>query len=154
VFVAGFLLPPVFERAGRPGAEWLRAVYAPLCHQLAARSFEISGAPLAVCARCAGLYGAGALGLLVAALTIAGRRRGLPRWLFFAAVAPTAVDAVLPWIGLQGSNEVQRFLLALPAGFVAALFLAIGVADLFAQNRSASPPGPLPARNSLEVVDG
>ena len=51
-------------------------------------------------------------------------------WLAWAA-APTVIDALLAWTGLPALPNLPRLLLALPAGVMAALFLAAGIADLF-----------------------
>lgn len=147
-FVLGFAVPAVSQ------AGWVRFLYVPFCHQIPERSLEVGGSAMAVCSRCAGLYAGGAIGLLCATLFVVGRRHRLSKALLFVAIAPTAVDALLPWVGLPSLSNLPRFGLAFPAGFVAALFLAVGIADLFTRERSSSPPGPLDARESLEVVDG
>jgi len=88
------------------------------------------GQPLAVCARCEGLYLGGALALLLAAI-----RRVTPRvpaglrWLALAA-APTALDALVVLSGGAGLPSVPRLLISVPAGFAAGLYLAAGLADL------------------------
>jgi uncharacterized membrane protein len=124
LFVAGTYLAPFFEASG------LHALYAPLCHQDPGRSFGLAGGAQAVCARCAGLYLGGVAGLFVAAWLFIGRgREPRPLWLAWA-LAPTVIDALAGWLGLPALAELPRFLLALPAGFVAGLFLAAGIADL------------------------
>jgi len=130
VFIAGTVLPSALDATGLPGGTPLRAAYHPLCHQLPSRSLDWAGHPLAICARCAGLYLGAALALGLAALTAAAAR--VPagfRWLALAA-APTALDATAGIVAGAGLPNVPRFLLALPAGFAAGLYLAAGLADL------------------------
>ncbi len=107
----------------------VRLLYAPICHQKIDRTLSLLGEPMAVCSRCSGLYFGVALAVLLAAL--------IPRSLwwpnriwFFAALAPTAIDAVLPWVGLPQLSLVPRHLVAWPAGFAVGWFLALGVAAL------------------------
>lgn len=151
--LVGTLAAPLLQRAGHPAGQWLGWVYAPVCHQLADRSLEIAGHPQAVCARCSGLYAGGVIGLLVAGLAVVGRSRPLrPAWLA-VAVAPSIVDALLPWLGLPGLPNLPRLLLAVPAGCVAALFLAHGIADLFAA-RGMERTRAVDTVHSLEVLDG
>jgi hypothetical protein len=69
---------------------------------------------------------------------VLGRRKPpRPFWLA-VAVAPTIVDAVLPWFGLPALSNVPRLLLAVPAGLLAGIFLAIGIYDLFLTRRTAA----------------
>jgi uncharacterized membrane protein len=107
----------------------LHVLYAPVCHQAAERSLSLAGGHLAVCARCTGLYLGGVLGLLSGAVASSWMRR-TPRWLFFAAVAPTALDALASLLGLPSLANFPRFLLAIPAGAVCGWFLAMAVGDL------------------------
>lgn len=131
LFVLGTYAVPLLESAGHQRATELRALWAPLCHQIAERSIDIGGRPQTVCARCAGLYLGGFVGLLAAWLVVIGRLAGpRPRWLLWT-VLPTAIDALLPWVGLPGLPALPRLLLALAPGLIAGIFLAIGVHDLF-----------------------
>ncbi len=130
LFVAGALLPPVLEGAGLPGGQALRAAYHPLCHQIPSRSLCWAGRPLAICARCAGLYLGGALALVIAALA-----REVPRvpagplWLALA-LAPTVLDALAGQAGVGELSNIPRLAIAVPAGLAAGLYLAVGLADL------------------------
>ena len=139
-FIAGFVFVPLMQNAGSPGAWWLRAAYAPLCHQMSERSIELQGAPIAVCARCTGLYLGGALGLFLAAVLVVGRARRPRPFLLAWALAPTLIDALLPWVGLPGLPNLARLIVSVPAGVVAGVFLALGVAELFAQQTPVRSP--------------
>jgi uncharacterized membrane protein len=156
LFTAGIFLAPALDTAGSGWGKVLRFVYAPACHQLPERCLTVGGLPQAVCARCAGLYLGGVAGLAVGALLLAGTGR-CPRSLWLAvALAPTAVDALLPWLSLPQLPGLPRLVLAVPGGAVAGLFLAVGIADLFTFESKARPPGPLVHNASpvLEEVDG
>jgi len=123
----------------------VRLLYAPMCHQKAERSLSLLGETMAVCSRCSGLYFGAALAILLAAL--------MPRSLwwpnriwFFAALLPTAVDAVLPWFGLPQLSLVPRHFVAWPAGLAAGWFFALGVTTLASTEAAFD--------RSLEVGDG
>jgi len=126
LFCAGIVVAPLLEARGHAAGSWLRWAYGPLCHQLAGRSVELAGEPLAVCARCTGLYFGGLLGLVGAVLAGWGVRSPGPRriWLLWALL-PTALDAVLKILG-----NVPRMGVALPAGLALGAFLGIGLNDL------------------------
>ena len=127
VFVAGTFLAPVLVGGGSVWGAMLHLLYAPLCHQMPERSLSIGAGTQAVCARCAGLYLGGVAGLWIGALLLQrSRLRPRPLWLA-VAIAPTLIDFALSWLGLPSLTNVPRLVLALPAGVVAALFLAVGI---------------------------
>jgi uncharacterized membrane protein len=142
LFTAGSFAAPRLETAGSGWAPALRALYAPVCHQRPERSLETGGGHQAVCARCSGLYLGGVAGLGLGALVaVSGRLRPRGSWLV-AASLPTAVDAILPWVGFAGAGNVPRLLLAVPLGWVAGLFLARGLEDLFGSRPFDREPEP------------
>jgi len=152
VFTTGSFMAPALDNAGSRWGGLVRMVYAPVCHQSPARCLTLGAAPLAVCARCTGLYLGGVIGLVLGAILVAGR--GLwprPRWLA-VAVAPTVVDALLPWFGLPQLPNVPRLLLAVPAGAVAASFLALGLTDLTTGTDKSRVSDPR-ARNVSRVLE-
>jgi len=137
VFTSGIAVVPWLETRAIARAPILRLAYAPLCHQIPERSFRIASRPAAVCTRCSGLYAGGVAGLLVAAGLAVGRRRRPAAWWLAAAVAPTAIDFAVGWLGLPALPNLPRAVLAVPAGFVAGLFLSVGIHDLFESRRRA-----------------
>lgn len=145
------LVTPLLAAADLPGAGPIYLAFAPLCHQDAARSLALGGAQLPVCARCSGLYLGGAIGLLLG-LGLLGRFPRLHASLLLLA-APSAIDAFLPWVGLSGLGNVPRLLISVPAGCVAGLFLAVGIADLF-RPRGVRQRRTAVLKRPLEVTDG
>ena len=121
LFCAGIVVAPLLEARGHAAGSWLRWAYSPLCHQLAGRSVELAGEPLAVCARCTGLYLGGLLGLLLGLMRVPAPRRA---WLV-VAVLPTVLDSVFKVLG-----NAPRLGVALPAGIALGVFLGIGLNDL------------------------
>jgi len=166
-FAAGTFLAPVLISSGGPWGGFLRLSYAPVCHQLTERSLPVGDGFQAVCARCSGLYLGAVAGLFVSAALLMGRRSA-PRPIWLAVVAvPTFIDALLPWVGLPALPNYPRLLLAWPVGFVAALFVARGIAEIVASRSGRPGPGDCTeddrdenwiarrtGRESLEVVDG
>ncbi len=92
-----------------------------ICHQRAERSFHLAGVQMPVCARCFGLYAAGALGLLAAW----GQRRqwstGTTRWVLAVAALPIAASVALEFAGAMSTSNAFRCATGLPLGFAAGL---------------------------------
>ena len=124
---------PYLRQAALGIAAFVRVAGARVCHQRPERTFHLSGRPMPVCGRCAGLYLSGALGLL--AVVIGGRSRPavqggpMPSWypdrldpravrLAIAAI-PTAATWLSEVAGLWNPGTPLRALAALPLGMTA-----------------------------------
>ena len=96
----------------------VRGIASHVCHQRIERSFHLWQRPMPVCARCTGLYVAGALGALVA---WGGTARAPSRVRLFLAVAavPTAVTLAGEWLGLMQPGNGMRAAAALSLGATA-----------------------------------
>jgi uncharacterized membrane protein len=92
-----------------------------LCHQKTERSFAVGAAQMPVCARCFGLYLAGAAGALAA--FVRRRRIGpggrLVRFALAAAAVPMLLSVGLEWFGVIAGSNASRFMSALPLGLTA-----------------------------------
>lgn len=97
-----------------------------VCHQRPARSFHLDGVQMPVCARCTGLYLAGAAGLL-SGLAWLGRGGVCRAWsraerfdwrlLLVLASMPLLVSVCGEMLGLWQGSNVWRAVSALPAGY-------------------------------------
>ena len=125
--------PLIAARVGTSPA--LGAVYSAaglICHQRPARSFSIAGRQLPVCARCFGLYAAGAVAAVAAHFWADGRIRGGTRAVQFAlalAAAPTASTVLLEWAGLAVPSNAGRAAAAVPLGAAAGWIFVRLLAD-------------------------
>lgn len=99
-----------------------------VCHQLPERSFYWSGFPLAVCARCLGIYAGFLVGLLAYPVTRGLSERAFPwrGWLILAAL-PTAIDFAGGAAGVFANTATSRLLTGLAAGAGAAYFILPGM---------------------------
>ena len=108
---------------GHPLAAWaIREFFSRVCHQEAARAFWLWGAPVAVCARCLGIY----LGAAAGAWFRWQRR--LAVWFLGAAAVVNGLDVVTEMAGLHGNWMDVRFMfgLALGIGMAAVVTAADG----------------------------
>ncbi|CAN5810502.1 hypothetical protein BH18ACI4_BH18ACI4_14460 [soil metagenome] len=117
------------------GLEWFSfAVYeafSHVCHQTPERSFYIAGYPLAVCARCTGLYIGFAAAVAFYPVMTSLRRTHAPerKWLFIAA-APLAIDFALGFFGIWENTHLSRLLTGALLGAVSAFFIMPGLVQL------------------------
>lgn len=128
LLVVAALAHPFLLDAGRP--MWAFAVwqfFSVACHQEGARSFWLFGAPLAVCARCIGIYAGAAVGVWLR----------LPRRAALGALAFAA--AVNLADGLGGFSGLWlRFGLGLLLGAGAGAVLGNGIRNRFASAAKAA----------------
>lgn len=136
-WTAGTVLVPWLASHDWALGSWLRLVYRPGCHQIADRCLDLGFGPLAVCARCFGLYVGGTAGL---AWTLARNRTARPRplWLLIASV-PSILDWAFGILGLPQAGNWVRWTLALPPGLLAGLFLGDALIEIVRRNTAAGP---------------
>ena len=101
------------------------------CHQIPGRSFYLDGYPLAVCARCAGIYFGFAAGVVLYPLARSLKRSDAParRWLLVALV-PTALDFALDFFHIWENTHLTRSVTGALLGGVAAFYVVPGLLDL------------------------
>jgi uncharacterized membrane protein len=142
LWTAGVVLAPWLTAHDSILGSWLRLVYRPGCHQISERCLDLGFGPLAVCARCAGLYLGGLFGLL---WTTARNRASRPRPMWLAVVAtPTVIDFAAGEIGLPSAGNWLRFSLALPVGLLAGLYLGDALIEIVRRNARENSEYPAP----------
>ena len=104
-------------------------VFAPLCHQLPARSPAVDGTQLAVCDRCLGIYGGVLVGVATAGWVrgLWARLRAVDHLVLLGSLLPLAVDWLGPVLGLWTNGPLSRAATGLLFGVVAASFAATRV---------------------------
>jgi uncharacterized membrane protein len=108
----------VYEGAGR------------ICHQRPERSFTVAGVQQPVCARCFGLYAAGALGALLGWSSVGGKRdRSHDRNLLILCAAPTAVTFGLEFVGIAYPSSAVRAIAAVPLGIASGWVFVRGLRE-------------------------
>jgi uncharacterized membrane protein len=90
-----------------------------ICHQRPERSFHLAGLQMPVCARCFGLYAAGAAGLLIAWAVRGTWARTHVRPLLAVSAIPIALSVSLEWAGVVTTTNPFRATTALPLGLAA-----------------------------------
>jgi uncharacterized membrane protein len=138
LWTAGAVAVPWLATMDNFFAPWLRLVYRPGCHQMPERCLDLGFGPMAVCARCIGLYIGGCLGLLWT--TIRNRSsRPHPIWLA-VLVIPTVLDFAAGLVGLPSLENWPRFALALPLGLLAGLYIGDALIEIVRLNAGGEIP--------------
>lgn len=102
-----------------------------ICHQIPARSFFIEQQPLAVCARCFGIY-CGLLGgfLLYPFLRSLENIDSFPRVWLFAAMIPMAVDWSLDFFDIWKNTHWSRLATGLILGAACAFYIVPALIEI------------------------
>jgi uncharacterized membrane protein len=111
--------PPLLSPEGRA---LVMQLFAPVCHQLPARSPTVGGVPIALCDRCVGIYLGGVLGIVGLGWGRAlGRRLPLAsRYVLLLSLVPLGLDWVGPILGLWPNGPWSRAATGAVFGGVAA----------------------------------
>jgi uncharacterized membrane protein len=104
-----------------------------LCHQLPYRSLFYEDLKMPVCARCASIYVATALGLVFFRLKGFGKKEFKMNWLLFALLfAPTALDGTTQLLGWRESTNLLRLATGFPYGIGYAYGIAWALPFIYA----------------------
>ncbi|HEY1402865.1 MAG TPA: DUF2085 domain-containing protein, partial [Pyrinomonadaceae bacterium] len=107
-----------------------------VCHQIPERAFWVAGHPLAVCARCSGIYAGFVVAVLLYPLSRRLQRTDAPRreWLVLALL-PAAIDFTLGITGLWANTHSSRLLTGAWLGAWAAFYVVPGAVEIAQQRR-------------------
>jgi uncharacterized membrane protein len=145
LWLGGILLAPYLRSRSSPWAGLAYAIYRPVCHQVAERCLRCFGQPLAVCARCSGIYLGFLLGLGLYASLRRWRRLSLPAArAFFFVSAPIVLDTAANFLRLWHTPNAIRLATGVIWGTILPFYFVTGIADLFIsrqKNRLKSAPG-------------
>ncbi len=131
LWLAAIVAAPYLRSRGSGWAPYIYACFSAICHQRPERSLLAFGYPLAVCARCSGIY----LGALVGLLAYPFRRGfdvlRLPKPATLALVtAPIVFDAAGNILGLWNSGQAVRLATGLAWGSILPFYFLTGVGEL------------------------
>jgi uncharacterized membrane protein len=131
IWTAAALAAPCLRSEGSPASGFLYSCFAPVCHQIPQRSFRVCGYPMAVCARCFGVYAGFLLGLALYPFARGFRNVRLPKkTTFLILAAPIGLDAAANVLGLWSTPGLIRFETGLLWGTILPFYFLTGLADL------------------------
>jgi uncharacterized membrane protein len=136
VWLAGIFLAPLLRSLDLRWAGLVYALYSPVCHQLPSRSLWAWGFPLAVCARCLGIYLGFGAGVAFYPVIRGFHRVRLPETkAFLAFSAPIVIDTAGNFLGIWRSPGPARLALGLLWGSILPYYLITGFAELHLRRR-------------------
>jgi len=130
VWIALLVLAPYLRSIQSPWGSLVYAAFAPTCHQIDSRCLHIFGHPMAVCARCLGIY----LGFFVGNclfpwLATWPLRLPRPRTLVFFTL-PIALDTLGNMFRVWPTPSPVRLALGISWGLILPYYLVPGLTDL------------------------
>jgi uncharacterized membrane protein len=103
------------------------------CHQLASRSIFFGDIKMPVCARCASIYVATALGLIYFRFKGFGVKEFKLDWVLLGLLfVPTGLDGVSQMLGMRESTNLLRLVAGFPYGIGWAYMIAWGLPFVYA----------------------
>jgi uncharacterized membrane protein len=136
LWLGGLVLAPYLRSQASPWAGLVYSFYSPVCHQAADRSLLCFGQPLAVCARCTGIYLGFWLGLAFYPILRGWRRLSLPSARAFLIVsAPIVLDTAANFLKLWRTPTAVRLATGVLWGTILPFYFVPGMADLFLSRR-------------------
>jgi uncharacterized membrane protein len=113
-----------------------------ICHQRPDRSFHLAALQMPVCARCFGLYAAGALGLALAWAVRPAWTPSAVRVVLAVSALPIALSVALESIGAIATTNVVRAATGLPLGLAGGLVIVTALQTREgARDRATRAPG-------------
>jgi len=124
-------LAPYLKSRSSGLSTYIYALFSPFCHQIPSRSFSIFHHPLAVCARCLGIYFGFLAGIALYPFVKGFSEISLPKvkTLIFISL-PIVIDTVGN-LFLWMSPGWLRFLLGFIWGLILPFYFIAGLADYF-----------------------
>lgn len=142
------VLAPLAVSAGGPSAVLGKSLYQffhLICHQLPERSIQLAGNPIAVCARCSGIYSGFLLGVCVYPLVRPVNTPVYPgRFTIVLAALPMLLDVGAGIVGIHVVTNVTRATTGMAFGVAGAFVILPGALEAFGQ-MFAVPPTSSPA---------
>lgn len=125
-------LPAYFYAQGQEVPAYLvRKLFSPICHQIMDRCFWLWNYPLAVCARCSGIYFGVLLGTLFYPLLKNYQKSELlPRRYLVVMLLPTTIDFLLGFFHVLENTHFSRAFTGVLAGFALAFYITPAIINL------------------------
>jgi uncharacterized membrane protein len=141
VWLGAIFWAPYLRSHSSPWQGLIYAIFSPFCHQIPSRSFHFLDQPLAVCARCLGIYSGFFIGVSLYPFLRGFRRVALPQTKIFILVSlPIVTDTLGNFARLWETPNEVRFVTGLLWGTILPFYFITGLADLALSRRKEPLP--------------
>jgi uncharacterized membrane protein len=135
-WLGAIVLAPYLRSRGVPLGRFIYFCFSPVCHQIPGRSFSVFGYPMAVCARCLGIYFGFLAGMGVYPLLRGFSKIQLPKMKIFLAVSlPIVADTAGNLLGLWATANVFRLATGILWGTILPFYFVTGLAELASRGK-------------------
>lgn len=132
IWLGAIFLAPYFKGHSSGLNAFLYAIFSPICHQIPSRCFFLYGNPLAVCARCVGIYSGFLAGLGLYPLLRDFSSLELPKIKTFCLLSlPVIIDTAGNFFSLWTTSGWIRFFFGFMWGIILPFYFIVGISDLY-----------------------
>lgn len=135
LFNIGYFSAPLFQYASHQSlASFIYQIFSPLCHQMESRSFLLFELPLAVCARCTGIYIGFLAALLYLLFTLNKPLKTIPKKRYlFLLLSPALLDFILNVFGIFSFPIFWRAFTGFLLGVILTFYIMPGICEIGSQ---------------------
>ncbi len=131
LWLGAVFLAPYFKSQSSSIGGLFYALFSPVCHQIPSRSFICFGYPLAVCARCLGIYVGFLCGVALFPVVNGFSDVKLPKTkLFITLSLPIGIDTLGNFSGLWTTTNWLRSVFGFMWGTILPYYFITGIIDL------------------------
>jgi uncharacterized membrane protein len=132
LWIAALFYAPYLKKLSSPLSGFLYAVFSPTCHQIPSRCFYAFGHPMAVCARCLGVYSGFLLGMVIFPFTKGFSKISMPKvnTLIIMSI-PIFIDVTGNFLGLWASSDWVRLVTGIVWAIILPFYFLAGITDYF-----------------------
>lgn len=136
IWIGTIFLAPYLKSQSSPFSGFIYAVFSPTCHQISSRCFYAFGYPVAVCARCLGIYSGFLLGTLFYPVVKGISSPTLPKARIFILLSiPIVLDTAGNLLDIWTSSDWVRFLTGVVWGLILPFYFLAGLTDYLLRRR-------------------
>jgi uncharacterized membrane protein len=136
LWIGALFYAPYLKKNSSPLSGFLYVVFSPTCHQIPSRCFYAFGHPLAVCARCLGVYSGFLLGMVIFPLTKGFSKISMPKVKTLIILSiPILIDVTGNLLGLWASSDWVRLATGIVWAIILPFYFLAGITDYFLHKR-------------------